>query len=214
MSCPLLAKVSLPYQKRPAKRGLSFRGLQMAQTKAEIAAYMRAWRETHREEIAAYLDAHREEKIASWRAYREAHREERRVADRAYRAAHREERLAYGRVYHVRHLEEERAYSRAWTKAHPQQAAEKARRRDARKRGATIGPIDFEAIKKRDRMLCCICGKKVFKKPKDPMMRLSFDHSHPLVLHGPHSQENQRVAHLRCNVKRGAGRLPVQMVLL
>jgi 5-methylcytosine-specific restriction endonuclease McrA len=57
-------------------------------------------------------------------------------------------------------------------------------------------------------MRCCICGKKVAEND------LSFDHSLPISLGGPHSQENQRVSHWLCNNRRGAGWLPVQMVLL
>ena len=76
------------------------------------------------------------------------------------------------------------------------------------KRNAIVGPIDLEAIKERDRMRCCICGRKVAEKD------LSFDHTIPLSLGGPHIQENLRVAHLCCNSRRGAGRLPVQMVLI
>lgn len=99
------------------------------------------------------------------------------------------------------------AYYRAYRKAHQSEYAERTRRRDALKLSATIGPIDIEAIKVRDRMRCAICGKKVAEK------ELSFDHTIPLSLGGPHSQENLRVAHRRCNSRRGAGRLPVQMVL-
>jgi 5-methylcytosine-specific restriction endonuclease McrA len=64
-------------------------------------------------------------------------------------------------------------------------------------------------------MRCSICGGKVDERLKFPHPdSLSFDHSHPLSLLGPHSQENQRVAHLHCNQLKGIGRLPVQMVLL
>jgi len=141
------------------------------------------------------------------RAYRVAHKEE--IA--AYLAIHREKiairQRAYDAIYYTTHREEHRAQASAWTKAHPQQNAEWSRRHDALKRGATIGLIDLGAIKIRDRMRCAICGKRV--KEKD----LSFDHSWPLSLGGPHSQENQRVSHRRCNSKRGTGRIPVQMVL-
>ena len=76
------------------------------------------------------------------------------------------------------------------------------------RRALKNGPIDYKAIKVRDRMRCCVCGKKV--KEND----LSFDHSIPISLGGPHTQENLRVCHRRCNSRRGPGRLPVQMVLV
>lgn len=77
----------------------------------------------------------------------------------------------------------------------------------ARKAMATIGDIDLDAIKRRDRMVCCICGRKVAEKD------LSFDHSVPLSLGGSHTQNNLRVAHRICNSRRGNGCLPVQIVL-
>lgn len=118
------------------------------------------------------------------------------------------------RAYRKRHPKDTCGASRRWRKAHPQEAAERSRRRKALKRGATIGPIDIEAIKIRDKMRCCICGRKVNEKLKHPHPdSLSFDHSHPLSLGGSHSQNNLRVAHLHCNLKRHTGILPIQMVL-
>ena len=179
----------------------------MTRTRSERAAYMRAyhiahhdkiiirkkeWRVTHTKEIAAYnkiyLTTHRRESAAYSAAYRATYPEKCRAYSAAYATAHKKERA----IYIANHL---------------QKRAEKWRRYDARKRGATIGPIDLETIKVRDRMRCAICGKRVTEAT------LSFDHSWPLSLGGPHSQENQRVAHFHCNSKRGAGRLPVQMVL-
>ena len=76
------------------------------------------------------------------------------------------------------------------------------------------GPIDRKAIKLRDRMVCSICHKPIDERVNYPHPdSLSFDHSWPLSLGGPHTQENQRVAHLHCNLKRSIGYLPVQMVL-
>jgi len=210
----------------------------MAPTREEIADYNRAYRIAHQEEIATYQTAyratHQKEKIARDATYRAVHRSEDKARSAAYRAthpkeraayyamhreeaiayahayrtAHREETLAQGRVYGAAHRDKKTTYNKAYSKAHPQEMAERYRRRRALKRGATVGPIDLEAIKIRDRMMCAICGKRVSVKD------LSFDHSHPLSLLGPHSQENLRVAHLRCNIRRGAGRLPVQMILV
>jgi len=172
----------------------------------EKAAYNRAYRETHREKIAACREPHRDN------AQRKA---EACVRSRAYRASHLEERRAYDRAYRKAHLEQCRAAIHAHQKAHLQDYLLRAAKREALKRGATVGPIDLEAIKVRDRMRCCICGKRVNGKLKFPHPdSLSFDHSHPLSLHGPHTQENIRVAHLRCNFRRGVGRLPVQMILV
>ena len=209
----------------------------MTQNKEAKAAYNKAWREAHCEERqtyqhawrkahleeqriyqCAYWKAHPEKKQAYDRVYRESHLEKCRTKQRTYYKAHREEVLAAHRAYVDAHREEianyNRSYARAWTIAHPDKRTESDLRRRAHKRGATVGPIDLEAIKARDRMRCCICGEKVDKRLKYPHPdSLSFDHSNPLELLGPHSQENLRVAHLRCNKRRGVGRLPVQMVL-
>lgn len=241
-SCPSLANVSLSYQKRPAKGGHTIRGMAMAQTKEEKAIRDRIYRQAHREEIAsykkAYYVAHRQEIASYHHAYREAHPEKERVHHHNYRATHLEERRAYDRAYNIEHREdhiaracawnrehperrraiscawrrahkeEQKANIRAWCAAHPEEKAEQSRRRRARMRDAIIGPIDTGAIKERDRMVCCICGKRVAEKD------FSLDHTVPLSLGGPHTQENLRVAHRNCNKRRGAGRLPVQMILV
>jgi len=202
----------MPYKDLEARRANS--RAYYTTHKEERLAYVKA----HREELNAYSQVwqkeHRESRIASCRAYEVGHREEK----RAYAEAHREDRRAYQRVYRAIHLEEIHIYqethreescarARAWAKTNPQAVAERNRRRRALKRGVTIGPIDLAAIRKRDQMQCCICGKKVNEKD------FSLDHSQPLSLGGAHCQENLRVAHLRCNSRRQAGRLPVQMVL-
>ena len=178
-----------PNQKPPAMKGHTFGGMMPYKDKEQGRVRARAYRAAHREGVAAYKAA--------------------------YCATHKEEKAAYDvtrctqrAAYHSVHREEDNARSRAYKKAHPQENAEARRRHRALKRGAAVGPIDLAAIRIRDRMLCAICGRKVAKKD------LSFDHSWPLSLGGSHSQENLRVAHLRHNIQRGAGRIPVQMVLL
>jgi len=182
-------------------------------------AYDRTYREAHREEIhvrsRAYSHIYYKAHLDKALIYRTSRKEEKRAYDRVYRETHRDAIRAYVSAWSTTHREERNAAGRAWQKAHPQETAEKSRRRQALKCDATIGPIDLAAIKQRDKMRCCICGERVNKRLKHPHPdSLSFDHSHPLSLGGPHSQENQRVAHLHCNLERGAGRLPVQMVML
>jgi len=45
-------------------------------------------------------------------------------------------------------------------------------------------------------------------------LSLSYDHTIPLSVQPVHTQNNLRVCHLGCNLKRGVGRLPVQMVMV
>lgn len=207
----------MPYKDR--EKRLAYNHAYSAAHQEEIRACKRAYYEVHQEEIRAckraYREVHLEERRACERAYNETHREERNAYQRAYYIVHREEAHAYMHIYRKVHLEEINVCKRAYAAMHPYQGAEVQRRRRARKWGVAMGPIDRAAIKVRDRMHCVICHKKVNEKLKYPHPdSLSFDHSHPLGLLGPHSQENQRVAHLRCNQRRGTGRLPVQMVLV
>jgi len=183
----------------------------MSQTKEERAAYMRSWmrswRASHPVEVRAYRNtwnaAHRETNKAYARAYREEHRSEIRASNRAYAEIHKEMHHAYREA----HRDKYRAYACAWDAMHREERRASCHARRARLLGAIVGPIDLAAIRKRDKMMCCICGKKVAEKD------LSFDHTIPLFLGGGHTQELLRVAHRRCNSRRGVGRLPVQMVL-
>ena len=168
----------------------------MTWTKEEMATYQCAYAATHWRDRRAYN-----------RTWTETHQDERRAYLHAYHKAHLEERAANSRAWREAHRDDRRDYDHVYQKTHRQESAERCRRRRALLCGATVGPIDLAAIRQRDRMMCCICGRKVIEKD------LSFDHTIPLSLGGPHTQENLRVAHRRCNSRRCAGRVPVQMVL-
>ena len=135
--------------------------------------------------------------------------------EKAYYAKNRERYLEYFRRYDADHKKQRKLRDERYKetiKANPSLKRPIVRKRPggdyhARKRAATIGVIDYEYIKVRDRMVCCICRRKVF------IQDLSFDHSVPISLDGAHVQINLRVAHFSCNSRRGAARLPVQMVL-
>lgn len=65
---------------------------------------------------------------------------------------------------------------------------------------------DTEPIYQRDKGRCWICGKKVERK------NLSMDHLIPVSFDGPTEPHNLKVAHRRCNSKRG-NRTPAQPFL-
>ena len=67
----------------------------------------------------------------------------------------------------------------------------------ARKRGAFVEIVDFDAILIRDAGRCGICFAPV------PPLELHFDHIIPLARGGAHLASNIQVAHRRCNVKKG-----------
>lgn len=93
---------------------------------------------------------------------------------------------------------------------------ESEQRRRAVKRGAYTEHVSIEAVGKRDRWRCHICAQAIDRSLRhpDPWSR-SIDHVVPLSVGGTHEPSNIRMAHLRCNVSRGARPLaePVQMMI-
>lgn len=68
--------------------------------------------------------------------------------------------------------------------------------------------ISLDELGHRDRWHCHICGRKVARS------EASADHVVPFSLGGSNRASNLRLAHLKCNVRRGAGRSPGQPLLL
>jgi excisionase family DNA binding protein len=86
-----------------------------------------------------------------------------------------------------------------------------ARARDIRRyrlvKGSRCEPVSHAVVAVRDGWLCGICGGKVKKE------NWSLDHVVPISKGGSHTYDNVVLAHLLCNIRRGAGRLPVQAPL-
>lgn len=124
--------------------------------------------------------------------------------------ANHEKELARGRAYRARPEAKAKALERQrrWRAENPEKAKEKVRRYQARKRGATVEPVDYEAIIKRDGLRCHICGKKI-RSRKD----LHFDHIIPLSKGGKHSMDNIACAHAACNLRKNDKVLPMQLKL-
>ena len=148
-----------------------------------------------------------EERKAYDRAYYQSHREEKKARVEVYRQAHKKEKKTYLKAYYQAHREKAKAWCKAYFQAHKEVANARHMLRAARKQGASIGAVDLELIKKRDKMVCGICGKKV--RPAD----LSYDHIIPLSKGGAHATWNLQVAHLSCNCARGPGRTPGKLRL-
>lgn len=95
---------------------------------------------------------------------------------------------------------EKRSASRtAWAQAHPAQAQERQRRRRAKTLGRHIEKIDPIAIADRDEWTCYLCGHTVDDST------FSIDHVVPLARGGDHTPDNVKLAHLRCNQRKGYG---------
>ena len=125
---------------------------------------------------------------------------------------------------HIRHAEVNRERARKWVTDNRERMLANRRRyqqecpdvwrrnnalRRARKKGATIfGKVDFDAILKRDKGICWICGKQINEED------LQFDHAIPLSKGGEHSTRNIRIAHQFCNYSKHDRLVPHQMFLL
>jgi len=94
---------------------------------------------------------------------------------------------------------------RVWRKSHPDARYTEKQVRRAKVRRVTITPVSRAAIFNRDKGRCQLCGLRVRKS------EISMDHIIPISLGGPHEPRNVQLAHVRCNVRRGAGRTPAQM---
>jgi 5-methylcytosine-specific restriction endonuclease McrA len=90
-----------------------------------------------------------------------------------------------------------RAQHRAWDKAHPEFCREKQRRRVARQRGAAVAPVSYERVLRRDGYVCHLCHDAVASE------EVSFDHVMPLARGGSHTEDNIKVAHTVCNLRKG-----------
>jgi len=164
-------------------------------------------------------EACREASHAWHAAYSAAHPE----VSREYRASHTEAALERSRRWCVAHPEAAREKWRRWAAAHPEYnrerkrrySAEENHRRRARLAAVVVEVVDFAEICRRDRWTCGLCHRKVSPTAKARNRRASLDHVIPLSLGGPHTMANVQLAHLACNVRKGA-RLtaPVQLSLI
>lgn len=154
------------------------------------------------------------------RLWKAANREKVAAYNEAYHAAHRDELLpvmrARARSRYIEKRAELQAQVRLYKKTYPERAkasSDRARakkplkyrmlraarnaRRKARLAGVVLGRPSYRRIAERDGMICHLCRLPVAAD------QLSFDHVIPIALGGPHTEDNIRVAHLICNVKRG-----------
>ena len=79
-------------------------------------------------------------------------------------------------------------------------------KRRALKAGSTAGPAFTNAdVYERDGWVCGLCSESVSPDVAYPdPLSASLDHVVPLSLGGAHSLENVQLAHLSCNVRKGA----------
>ena len=136
-------------------------------------------------------------------AYREDQRQryesltdEQRAARRA--TIDRDKDLANSKRYYAANREREKAKRREHYAANPDYYKSQARKRQARKRGATVEFVDRLVVWERDGGVCHIC-----RLPADPC-DWHLEHVIPLIAGGEHSYVNTAVSHPRCNREKGA----------
>lgn len=106
------------------------------------------------------------------------------------------------------------AESRRWRERYPDQVQaakarpayrDAARRRDERLAATETEPIDDIKVFERDRWICQLCGEPVDQELRWPDARSrSLDHVIPVARGGTHTYGNVQLAHLGCNVSKGA----------
>jgi 5-methylcytosine-specific restriction endonuclease McrA len=134
-------------------------------------------------------------------------RECRKAAAKEWQQANLERHRELHAAWVAANQERNRELKRRWQTANPAKRAENENRRRVRKRAGRVEKVDPWAIYERDGGRCHICGRHVAKKD------MSLDHLIPVSKGGDHLAVNIRLAHLRCNIKRGAGRMDAQLLL-
>ena len=129
------------------------------------------------------------------RQYHEEHRDEVAIKHLAWLQANADHVHAYNLQWYETHQEEQRENSRQWARANPDKHREAERRRRARKRNATIEPVDEAAVYVLNGRMCIYCGATE---------NLTLDHIVPIARGGSHSEDNLVVACGSCNSSKNA----------
>jgi len=101
-----------------------------------------------------------------------------------------------------------RATEQRWQRANPDKNLARTHRYNARKLNAFVEDVLLSVLYDRDNGICGICTLPVPRSSDDYNDKPSIDHIIPLSLLGPHSYANTQLAHLICNVRKGA-KIPI-----
>lgn len=162
------------------------------------ARWRKANPELAKELSRAWYEANRDRANATTRAWREANSERHQATREAWVAANPD----YYAEWNERNRESRRETFRKYRQNNPEKNAEATRRRRARERGTTVGPVDLDALWTGE---CSLCGNEIDEELRwpDPLSK-SVDHIIPLARGGSHTQDNLALAHLICNMRKGA----------
>lgn len=189
-----------------------------AQNADRIANYQRRYRDENADRLAEnrkrWADEHREELLAKKRHYNRLPQVIERM--KGIRRRHYEENKERYQKNSDRWKEQNpdkvQRYKMAWKERNPQQVIESrarynrehrettiawTQRRRARRAGVVVGEVDYKRVWKREKGICYLCGRPVAEGD------IHYDHVVPLSRGGAHSEDNVRVTHARCNIKKG-----------
>lgn len=136
--------------------------------------------------------------------------EQSRAAARAWYYANTERARATAVAWRRSNLDRLRASNKQWREANHDAFLANVKRNKAVRRNAECAPgaerFAPAEIFDRDGWLCWLCSEDVPRDAKwpDPLSP-SLDHVVPLSRRGTHTRANVRLAHLVCNIRRGAG---------
>ncbi len=158
--------------------------------RVQQAAYMAAYRESHKDEFAKYREMRKQERQLYNAAYRAVHREERAEYNRAYSETNQDRIKAAKAIYHSTHLIERMAYTR------------NRRARLSNSTGTHTGD-DIRALYERQKHKCAACKVKITNN-KNNKNKYEVDHVISLVNGGSNDPGNLQLLCMPCNRKKNA----------
>jgi len=186
---------------------------------------LKTYRDKNKEKLS--LDSHnwkiknKEKLIAYNKKYKQDNQSETTLYNKKYYIDNLESEKARCKLYGETHKQEIYINSKKWYKANPEKKSlyfkrsylknpqkfiNVARRNTARRKGAKIvEKFKIIEIFERDKWICQICKLPVDKTLKFPnSFSPSLDHIIPLIKGGNHTKANTQLAHLSCNIRKGA----------
>ncbi len=116
----------------------------------------------------------------------------------------RDHRHAYDRTYYRNNAAKEATSWTRWSRDNPDKVRDSQRRREARMRAVYVETINELAIFERDGWVCQLCCEPVDRTLRSPHpLSATLDHIIPVTREGPHASANVRLAHHRCNSRKG-----------
>ncbi len=135
-----------------------------------------------------------------------------RASQKVYYQRNKDKVKKQSREWQIKHAEHRKEYMLNYRKGNREKwnilANKIWHRRRAKILMVPTESISIDVLFDRDNGICGICGKAVKRSGER-----SIDHIIPLSMGGHHIWSNVQLAHLKCNMGRGAGRYPSQLKL-